>query len=490
MSIKLRLVLSYLAMTVIPVVLFALIVMTVASLLFKESPVDGGPTRIPASWEASNQLDGLTAGVKFMADTAPSQFNDVAFLTKMSDRLEVLKAGLVVTKHGAVSYASSNVADIPGLYDRLQEVHPGDTRPTWGGKKVAGKFSVVRHGIVFGDGSEGAAYVLYDLSGFFSGMRSIFLLGIAALLVVVALTNGVLTFFVSRSLVRPLYALRTAADRIKDGDLDQSVNLKRKDEIGELGEAFEAMRVRLNDSIRLQLQYEDNRKELIASISHDLKTPITGIKACVEGIQDGIADTGPKRDKYIGMIAKKANEMDRLIDELFLFSKLDLNRLPFDIEPTDIGAYLHDCAEELRADPRMAGIAVRYEGAAGKAIVKADREKLRRVVMNIVENSLKYMDMPQKTLSISWSDGPQEATVRIADNGAGIDPEALPHIFDRFYRAELSRNTDTGGSGLGLAIVKQIVEGQGGRVWAESAEGEGTCIYFTLIKTGTDGVRL
>lgn len=489
MSIKLRLVLSYVGMTVIPVVLFALIVMTVASQLFKASSDTGGPTRIPATWEASNTLDELTAGLKFIAGTSPDLFNDGVFLGKMADRFRSLKAGLVVAKNGAIAYTSPNVADIPGLYDRLQEVRPGDTRPSWGGKKVGGKYSVVRYDIPFGDGSEGGVYVLYDMSGFFSGMRSLFLLAVAALLVVVALTNGILTFFVSRSLIKPLLALRSAAERIKDGDLDRQVNLKRKDEIGKLGEAFEAMRVRLNESIRLQLQYEDNRKELIASISHDLKTPITGIKACVEGIQDGIADTGPKRDRYLGMIAKKASDMDRLIDELFLFSKLDLNRLPFDMEPTDLDAYLSDCAEELRADPRMAGIAVRYEPAGGTAIVAADREKLRRVVMNIVENSLKYMDRPDKELSIAWTDGAREATVRIGDNGSGIASEALPHIFDRFYRAELSRNTDTGGSGLGLAIVKQIVEGQGGRVWAESVAGEGTRIYFTLVKTGTDGVR-
>lgn len=489
MSIKLRLILSYVAMTVIPVVLFALIVTTVASQLFKESSKPGGPPRIPASWEASNQLDDLTAGMKFMAETDPDRFADETFLGKADDRLQALKAGLVVAKEGAVVYASANVADIPALYDRLQDVRPGDARPSWAAQKVNGKYSVVRYELPFSDGTAGAVYVLYDIRGLFGSVRSLFLLGVASLLIVIALTNGILTFFMSRSLVRPLYALRSAADRIKDGDLERQVNLKRKDELGKLGEAFEAMRVRLSESIRLQLQYEDNRKELIASISHDLKTPITGIKACVEGIQDGIADTGPKRDKYIGMIAKKANEMDRLIDELFLFSKLDLNRLPFQLEPTDLGAYLHDCAEELRADPRMAGIAVRYAGAAEQTLVLADREKLRRVVMNIVENSLKYMDKPHKELAISWSVGEREATAVIADNGAGIAPEALPHIFDHFYRAEFSRNTDTGGSGLGLAIVKQIVEGQGGRVWADSAEGEGTRIYFTLIKTGTDGVR-
>ncbi|CAI6052775.1 sensor histidine kinase [Cohnella sp. JJ-181] len=491
MSIKFRLVLSYVAMTVIPVILFALIATSVASLLFK-TPGDGSATKIPASWSASSRLDELTAGVKFMAETDPDRYGDVDFLAKTTRRLQEFDARLVIAKDGAITYASPEAAAVSNLYRRLQEARPNDERPSWGKKKIDGKYSVVKYDFRFGDGSAGEAFVLYDMSTFFGSIRSLFLLGLAALLAVVALTNGILTLLVSRSLIRPLNALQQAAGRIKDGQLDQRVDLRRKDEIGRLGEAFEAMRVRLNDSIRLQLQYEDNRKELIANISHDLKTPIAGIKACVEGIQDGIADTGPKRDKYIGMIAKKANDMDRLIDELFLFSKLDLNRLPFQIEPTDLGAYLADCAEELRADPRMAGIGIVGPiGGAGVGAVRvqADREKLRRVLMNVVENSLKYMDKPLREIVIGWTDGDGEATVRIADNGAGIAPDALPHVFDRFYRAELSRSTDTGGSGLGLAIVKQIVEGQGGRVWAESREGEWTSICFTLKKTETDGVR-
>ncbi|WP_241254599.1 HAMP domain-containing sensor histidine kinase [Brevibacillus sp. SYP-B805] len=264
--------------------------------------------------------------------------------------------------------------------------------------------------------------------------------------------------------------------------------MKRKDEIGELGAAFEEMRHRLSQSIRLQLQYEENRKELISNISHDLKTPITGIKACIEGIRDGIADTDAKREKYMRMIAKKTEEMDRLIDELLLFSKLDLKRLPFHLEPLDLAAYLRDCVEELRLDPRMEGITITFTGAHDRPVpVMADREKLRRVIMNIMDNSLKYMDKDQKEIRVELFDDESEATVRIQDNGPGIESAALPQIFDRFYRADPSRSTATGGSGLGLAIVKQIVEGQGGRVWAESRMGEGTSISFTLPKSKHGG---
>jgi signal transduction histidine kinase len=487
MSIKMRLLLSYIAMTFIPVILFALIAAALASVFYKDLAGTGDRKGMPAFWAASDQRDELIAGVKFMARIDPDRFTDNGFLKKTDEQLNELHAGLIVMINNRITFASPYV-DSADLYNQLQGAQTDPDQHQWGGTKINDRFTMVKYDITFSDRSTGTVYVLSDLNMFFESIRKFFPLLILSLLVVVGLTNGILTYLVSRSLIKPLYALKHAAEQIKDGDLGQEVNLNRKDEIGELGASFEAMRVRLNDSIRLQLQYEENRKELISNISHDLKTPITGIKACVEGIQDGIAGTGPKRDKYMGMIAKKTEEMDRLIDELFLFSMLDLKRLPFDLEPTDIAAYMRDCIEELRLDPRMAGISVTFSYSGdGSVHVTADREKLHRVIMNIINNSLKYMDKAQKEIKVELIDGQEEATVIIQDNGSGIEDAALPHIFDRFYRAEPSRNTATGGSGLGLAIVKQIVEGQGGHVWAESRIGEGTGIYFTLRKIGYGG---
>jgi signal transduction histidine kinase len=150
----------------------------------------------------------------------------------------------------------------------------------------------------------------------------------------------------------------------------------------------------------------------------------------------------------------------------------------------DLAAYLRDTVEELRLDLRMEGVTITFADASSRAIlVMADRKNLHRIIMNIMDNSLKYMNKTNKEIQIELFDGEEEATVKIADNGSGIESAALPHIFDRFYREDPSRNTATGGSGLGLAIVKQIMEGHGGKVWAESRIGEGTSIYFTLPKT-------
>ncbi len=487
MSIKLKLLLSYIAMTFIPVVLFALLVSGIGALFFYDQAGTGHG--MPSFVKLANERDELIAGVKFMAQTEPDRFADSHFLQVTDEALNRLHAGLVVKREEQVIYASPLV-DSPELADQLREVQAGENRSPWG-KKFSGHYKASAYDVTFSDHSKGRLYVLSDVNVMVEGAKTFFPLMLLAMLAVIGLTNGILTFLVSRNLIKPMNTLKHAAEQIKEGNLDAAVKLKRKDEIGALGAAFEEMRVRLKESIHLQLQYEENRKELVANISHDLKTPITGIKACIEGIRDGIADTGEKRDKYMGMIAKKTEEMDRLIDELLLFSKLDLKRLPFQLEPIDLAAYLRDCIEELRLDPRLEGTSIAYAAAHDRPVtVIADGEKLRRVIMNIIDNSLKYMDKEQKAIQVSLLDGREEATVCIQDNGPGVEHAALPHIFDRFYRAEPSRNTATGGSGIGLAIVRQIVEGQGGRVWAESLAGEGTSIYFTLPKTkhGGDGV--
>ncbi|QHW35300.1 HAMP domain-containing histidine kinase [Paenibacillus rhizovicinus] len=294
------------------------------------------------------------------------------------------------------------------------------------------------------------------------------------------LTNGILTYIVSRSIIKPLYALKSAAGRIREGDLDHSVQWQRKDEVGQLGTAFEEMRIRLKESIGDKLQLEQNRKELLASISHDLKTPITAIQGCVECLQDGIADTEEKRQKYIGMIAGKTTDMNRMIEELLLYSTLDIGKLPFNFVSLDAAAYMQQAVDELKLNPRMSEIEISWRNDAGRPLfIRADREKLHRALLNIVDNSLKHMRQRPGMLRFELLEEDENTVaIRISDNGTGIPAEALPYVFDQFYRAEPSRSTDAGSSGLGLAIVKQIVHEHGGTVEAISGTEAGTAIMM------------
>ncbi|MDF2724428.1 MAG: histidine kinase [Paenibacillus sp.] len=484
MSIKTRLLLSYIAMTVVPVALFAVLAVGIAWAFINPS-TGNGEGKIAEFWANANGRTEIVNAIKYIARTEPDHVADSLFLRQADEQLNELQAGLVMKRNDQLAYVSPLFNDHQNLISRLENATSDYSGPPWGNSSAA-----VSYNFTFSDGSAGSIYVLSDTNSQTSSVKLLFAVLVLSLLVVIGLTNGGLTFLVSRSMIKPLYALKKAADTIKEGDLDTPVNMSRRDEIGKLALSFEDMRIRLKESIHLQLQYEDNRKELISNISHDLKTPITGIKACIEGIQDGIANTAEKRDKYIGMIAQKTDEMDRLIDELLLFSKLDMKRLPFHIETVDLSEYLREYVEQLRLEPGADGVQIVYAPGQGRPIpVLADRDKLRRAMMNIIENSLKYMDKERKEIRIELFDDQSEVTVHIRDNGPGIESAALLHIFDRFYRAEQSRNTSTGGSGLGLAIVKQIMEGQGGRVWAESEAGQGTSLYFTLPKPIVGGER-
>lgn len=309
-------------------------------------------------------------------------------------------------------------------------------------------------------------------------------LRLISFLLVLIVTNGILTYLVSKSIIEPIQKLADAANKIASGNLDFSLQVTGNDEISQLTESFETMRKKLKEAEELKQKYEQNRKELIASISHDLKTPITSIKGYINGIKDGIANTPEKMERYIETIANKASELDELIDELFLFSKLSLQKVQYHFETMDINSYLKDYLEELRFDLEENGGTINYEVDGKEFLVKADRKQLHRVLINIIQNSVKYLDKETPAIKVKLSEKKDFVQVEINDNGPGIDQIALPYIFEQFYRTDQSRNSATGGSGIGLAIVKQIIEDHGGVVWAESEIGLGTSVFFTIPKAG------
>jgi signal transduction histidine kinase len=487
MSIRMKLILSYIAMILIPIVLFVMVTMLLTAIFLKDVTGNNSATRIGTVQmirDTFTRKNEIYAGLNFLARNDTKLFLSDDFLAKTDKELKPLKAGFAVLKGGQWIHVSPwlNSADLTRQVRQLQIGRGGNNY--FNQFKINGiKYAVKKQDVIFVDHSSGTVYFFEDNSQTAAFFRRFFPLLFLSLLLVIGGTNGILTYLLSRSIIRPLQALKQAANQIKEGDLDHELKLGRKDELGQLGSAFEEMRCRLKESIRVQLQYEENRKELISSISHDLKTPITAITSCVEGLKDGIASTPEKQMKYFNMIHKKAHDMDHLIDELFMLSKLDLKRLPFHFEEMDVYLFLRDRVEELQLDPQKQGVWFVFEGWSQPLYVIADREKLERVIANIVDNSVKHMDKAKKEIRFELIDGIEEVTVKISDNGSGIDRDALPHIFESFYREDLSRNTDKGGSGLGLAIVKQIVEEHGGKTWAESKVGEGTRLFFTLKKS-------
>ncbi|MBR2778937.1 MAG: HAMP domain-containing histidine kinase, partial [Firmicutes bacterium] len=202
-----------------------------------------------------------------------------------------------------------------------------------------------------------------------------------------------------------------------------------------------------------------------------------------EGIIDGVADTPEKMDRYVRTIYNKTIEMDRLINELTFYAKIDTNKVPYTFTKVGIRSFVGDFIEEINLEMEQQHIALEYSDELTEEImVIADPEQIMRVINNIISNSVKYMDKPEKKIRVILSDAGDFVQLAIEDNGKGIAQKDLPHIFDRFYRTDASRNSTRGGSGIGLSIVKKIMEDHGGKVWASSVDGEGTTMYLVLRK--------
>ncbi len=304
-----------------------------------------------------------------------------------------------------------------------------------------------------------------------------------AVIPILILTAMVLVFWVYRSIYFPIKKLRSAVENIKAGKLDFTVDVSGEDEVGQLGIAFEQMRQKLLENAEEKLKSEQDNRDLISNIAHDLRTPITSIQGYAEGLIDGVANTPEKQIRYVKIIYSKANEMNQLINELILYSKIDTNRIPYNFTKLNVAEYFSDCVEELGLDLELHGIALSYYNyTAEDVVIIADPEQLNRVMHNIVSNSIKYMDKPNGYVGIRIKDVGDFIQVEVEDNGRGITQKDLPYVFDRFYRADASRNSKVGGSGIGLSIVRKIVEDHGGKIWVTSKEKVGTIMYFVIRK--------
>ena len=478
MSIKTRFLFSYIA-----VILVSITLILVAGFLIVFS-ITGDLEAVKNFYKSSYIQKPLTPEeenayleLKGAAKQHQYQLLDESFVAS----LEKEGVKIVVRKGETISYAtkgfeSSTVTEALPKFEAANINSRGTT-------ELGDTFyRYVKFDFSFQNNEEGSIFVLKKQSSFVDLTQKLFPILFVALLLLAILLIGLVSYFVSKSVIKPIFVLKDATERIKEGNLEFQIPVTSHDEIGQLNQGFEEMRKKLKESIEVQTQYEENRKELISNISHDLKTPITSIIGYVEGIKDGVANTPEKMDKYLTTIHTKAKHMDTLIDELFLFSKLDLNRVPFQFETVELNMFMQELIEEMQMDLSEEGIEVYLQLHPSPLYVTADCEKINRVISNLIHNSVKYMDKEEKKITVTVSSDNNKVIVKVMDNGSGIESDTLPYIFERFYRAEQSRNSSTGGSGLGLAIAKQIVEEHGGGIWAESELGKGTSIFFSLEK--------
>ncbi|KPU44370.1 sensor protein kinase WalK [Oxobacter pfennigii] len=314
---------------------------------------------------------------------------------------------------------------------------------------------------------------------FWAGFMSPFIVAYLMVTAIILILSQLFIRKMAWRVLRPLNALEGGANRIKNGDFSQPIEYEGDDEFAHVCAAFNHMQKSLLEEQEKNAAYEQARTDMIAGISHDLRTPLTSVKGYIKGLCDGVANTPEKQDQYLSIAYQKACDMDTLLEKLFFFSKLETGNLPLSLGFHDLGDFIRQSSEELQLELAEKGAELTVDVTPVSHPVKIDPEQMRRVLYNLTENALHYANAHPLKLHISvWQEYDKEHLL-FTDNGQGVPEDMLSHLFERFWRGDESRGTHNNeGSGLGLYIVKYITLAHGGHVTAKN--GGGLAVQITL----------
>ena len=339
----------------------------------------------------------------------------------------------------------------------------------------------------------------YDIQtgrGLLGGLYRSYLGGLLlAGLVVFLLINMWLAHRLSQTILQPIAALQKAARAVEQRNYDYRIKPVGDEEFAALCQNINDMTAKLGKLEQARQESEQERRTLIAGLSHDIRTPLTVIRGYVEGLQDGVAKDQAMAARYLGKIAEGTAQISRLLERLFLYSKLNMEAYPFNFRQVEFGGWLRQKEGELRQLLPAGGelvLALQPELRENDGVwVRIDSTEIQRVLTNLIENAVKYHPEPaQLKICLEAGCQPGELYLRLADNGPGVQAENLPRLFQEFYRTDMARSETKQGSGLGLAICKRIIEAHGGRIWAEDGRAAGStglvvCIVLPVVnKTG------
>jgi signal transduction histidine kinase len=288
-----------------------------------------------------------------------------------------------------------------------------------------------------------------------------------------------LGYFFSETLTDRIVALNQAAKKIAYGQFEVRVDVRGRDEMAELAETFNQMAVQLETASQKQKQLDALRKDLIAWASHDLQTPLASIQAIVEALADGVVEDPNTSQRYLRTAQREIRSLSTLIDDLFQIAQIDAGGLKLDLEVNSLMDLISDTIESFSRLASQKGIQLEGEVQRDVDLVYMDVQRIGRVLSNLVSNALRHTPEGGK-VSVEGSRHGKLVQVSVTDTGEGVRKEDLPHIFERFYRGEKSRNRRSGGAGLGLSIVKGIIDAHGGQIRAENKDTGGVSFIFTL----------
>lgn len=290
-----------------------------------------------------------------------------------------------------------------------------------------------------------------------------------------------ITMRMEKRIMKPIEKLKDGVEQIARGNYDVKIDNDVYNEIGILIYDFNKMAETLKKSEEMKLEYEENRKALIANISHDLKTPITSINGYIEALVDGVVTSPDKVNNYLNIIHNNTTYINNLIDDLFLFSKLDMQKLDFNFGIVKFKAFMSDLMEEFDFVLKEKDIEFKFEDRLSEELeINIDGKRIYQVIRNVIGNAIKYGRQKDSIIKVELSNNNEWIKIEIKDNGPGIPEDKLSNIFNRFYRIDTERTKDFMSTGLGLAIAKEMVEAHGGKIYASSIMGKGSTFTIEL----------
>lgn len=483
MSIKARLAMMLVLGLVIPILLVSLVSPLVGNGRFNGPMADMQLTqaRYLNKPEVKNTIKSVVDELTIELEKNPDKIYDNIFMDKLNDELQEIQASVVVS-----SPEEGHIYVMEGFEAPFKQIDISEERLSDDEIKVFDwKYQFIMHRTFQFKNTKGSNINIMILTKYEEAtkVKRLIFRNITMIVTFFIIVYTVLVYHAARSITKPLEKLKIATEKITDGDFTYRIGVYTKDKIGEVSKAFDYMMERAETAVTLKRKYEDNRKELIASISHDLKTPLTAIKINAASINDGIADTEEKKEKAFAVITNKIEYMQTLIEELFLYSKLDMNNEEFKFQEVPLNRFVEDVVEEWEMEHNPEDVKVVFDYKKSDSyLMDMDVDKLKRVMVNILDNSVKYggvkpllihMDLKREYKKNKY-------ILSINDNGVGVPEEETKKLFDHFYRVDVSRNSETSGSGLGLAISKRIIEGHQGSIEAISGLNKGMHISVTL----------
>lgn len=474
MIIKHKLIISHVVVFIVPVMMTALVVI-ICSLGLLSFARNGNHIYVESAWEFQHACEAVH-NIIFNKNNSVGYWL-IGLLAPEQNFIRVKEEGKVI-----YSYGNESLQDIGKNFLEDSDLNLGDKEFTYT-NTLENDFVYFERQIF-----NGKNYSLYFVSersihdedkALESALQSTVYFVVGSLIIFVLVTSWLLSRFILKNILLPLKKLQVGAEKIRAGNLEVELQHRSDDEIKPVMETFNLMAQKLSESLKESKLQEENRKELVASISHDLRTPLTTIKAYVEGLIDNVADTPDKKLRYLLVIKKKADELNNLIEQLFLFSKMSLGKKAVPFEIINLKSMLEFFVSENLYVWQKSQAEVTLE-IESNAKIMGSFLLLERILSNIIGNSIKYRSEDTFACKINLKVEKKIAILSVSDNGIGVPQDSLKKLTEPFYRTDKARSHTENGTGLGLAIASKAVEMMNGSITFENLKPHGLKVIIEL----------